>query len=145
MHESRTDRDTILLVQHEVLIRTSLAQFLRECGYRVVEAGSVAEARAFMENSTVEVSVVFSTVQFPGGTEGFDLAHWVRAHRPGVQVILAGSINAAAQKAEKLCAAAMETPYRADDVARRIRRLLAARRSGIDGIPTEPDGATQEQ
>jgi hypothetical protein len=36
---------TILVVEDEVLIRLPLAEYLRDCGYRVFEASNVAEAR----------------------------------------------------------------------------------------------------
>jgi DNA-binding NtrC family response regulator len=36
---------TILVVEDEVLIRLPLAEYLRDCGYRVFEASNVAEAK----------------------------------------------------------------------------------------------------
>ena len=37
----------LLLVEDEVLIRLALADHLRECGFTVLEAASVDEAKAF--------------------------------------------------------------------------------------------------
>ena len=36
--------ETILFVEDETLVRLDMAEFLRECGYRVYEAGTAKEA-----------------------------------------------------------------------------------------------------
>ena len=38
----------ILLVERDVIVRTPLAEYLRECGYRVLEAVTAAEARTLL-------------------------------------------------------------------------------------------------
>ena len=40
---------TVLIVEDEVLTRIVLAQHLRDCGYRVLEAGNAAEAITVLE------------------------------------------------------------------------------------------------
>ena len=43
--ELRTpEPSTLLLVHGDILVRTALAAYLRECGYDVVEAGTTEEA-----------------------------------------------------------------------------------------------------
>ena len=44
---------TILVVEDEVLVRMPLAEYLRDCGYRVFEAASVAEAKAVLDADTL--------------------------------------------------------------------------------------------
>jgi len=39
-----TLQETILLVEDEILTRTVIAEYLRECGYKVIEAASADEA-----------------------------------------------------------------------------------------------------
>jgi CheY-like chemotaxis protein len=72
---------TILVVEDEVLIRLPLAEYLRECGYRVFEASNVAEAKAVLDADT-PVDLVFSDVNMPGNENGFALAVWIRQRHP---------------------------------------------------------------
>lgn len=43
---------SVLVVEHDVLVRHPLAKYLRECGYRVVEAITYDEAREWALIST---------------------------------------------------------------------------------------------
>jgi hypothetical protein len=45
-NENQADTPTVLVVEDEVLIRMATADYLRGCGYRVVEVGSGDEAVA---------------------------------------------------------------------------------------------------
>ena len=122
--------DTILIVEDEVLIRLVLAQYLRDCGYRVIEAAHADEALLVLRKSEIEIDVVFTDVEIPGSMDGFALAHWVRSNRPGMEVMLAGSVSRAVQAASDLCDQQnnVPKPYDPQNVHDRIRRLLASRR-----------------
>ena len=78
----------ILLVEDEVLVRLALSDYLQECGFKVYEAGTAAEAIEILDSKEVIIDLVFSDVRMPGGMDGFGLASWVRAYRPGIPVIL---------------------------------------------------------
>ena len=114
---------TILVVDDEVLIRMPLAEYLRSCGYRVVEAASVAEARTLLD-ADAAVDLVFTDANAPGGENGFILANWVRHRRPGVKVLLTSGIPHAAAKASELCGDLLTKPYEHESVLRRIQTLL---------------------
>jgi DNA-binding response OmpR family regulator len=118
---------SILVVEDEVLIRLAIAEYLRECGYKVHEATHAAEAVAVMESPEVSVDVVFSDVVMPGEMDGFGLARWVRANRPGVEVILTSTVDRSAEVAGMLCEAGplMKKPYEPQSVVERIKQLLA--------------------
>ena len=92
----------ILVVENDVLIRMPLAEYLRECGYRVFEAADVAEAKAVL-NADTPVDLVFADANVPGEENGFMLASWVRQHYPNIEVLLTSSIPNAAAKAGDLC------------------------------------------
>ena len=76
---------TILVVEDEVLIRLPLAEYLRDCGYRVFEASNVAEAKAVLDADT-PVDLVFSDVNMPGNENGFALAVWIRHDLPSMKL-----------------------------------------------------------
>jgi CheY-like chemotaxis protein len=43
--------ETILIVEDEVLIRFDVADYLRTCGYRVIEAANATEAIAVLQSA----------------------------------------------------------------------------------------------
>jgi len=118
---------TVLVVEDEVLIRLVIADYLRECGYKVHEAVSGEEAIAILQAPEVSIDVVFSDVEMPGDMDGFALARWVRANKPGLQVILTSGAERSADIAATLCEAGplMKKPYASQDVVERIRQLAA--------------------
>ena len=136
---------TVLVVEDEVLIRLVIAQYLRDCGYRVIEAVHADEALVVLSKSELEIDVVFTDVEMPGGSmDGFALAQWVRANRPGIDVILAGSVGRAVQAASNLCDEGnhVPKPYDAQGVHDRIRWLLASRRKGSRDLRSKLEQAT---
>lgn len=120
---------TVLIVEHEVLVRMPIAQYLRECGYRVIEAVDVNEALTVLTDSPLVIDVVFTATDFAGGPDGFALTQWIRTHRPEVRAVMAGTVKRSAKIAGDLCedGPMLQKPYHASDVENWIRRLMAAR------------------
>jgi CheY-like chemotaxis protein len=121
--------ETLLVVEDNVLVRMVIAAYLRDCGFRVIEAVSADEAITVLEQGEVLVDIVFSDVEMPGTIDGFGLNRWVREHRPEVPVILAGTPARASEAAADLCRSGpdLAKPYEPQLVLDRIRRLLAER------------------
>jgi CheY-like chemotaxis protein len=121
------DVHTILLVEDEALIRLELADYLRGCGYKVVEAANAEEAMNILQSET-QVDLVFTDVQMPGAIDGFGLTRWVRQHRSAIKVILTSGIVKSAEIAVELCkdGPMMDKPYDLGQVVQRIRTLLAS-------------------
>jgi len=124
---NRTNKPAILLVDSDILVRHPLAEYLRECGYHVLEASTAVEARTFIDDGGVSVDVILADVGGPD--EGFALASWIRTNHPRIEIALAGTVDKAAQKAGDLCreGPALAKPYDHQFVLDHIRRLLAAR------------------
>jgi len=123
--------ETVLVVEDDVLVRAEISQYLRECGYRVVEAGSADEALIVLQEPELKVDVVLSAVEMPGSMDGFGLSQWVRKHRQGLDVILVGNPARAADAAADLCEAGplLAKPYDPQLIVDRISRLAAERNS----------------
>ena len=102
----------VMLIEADVVIRTPLAEYLRECGYRVAEVFNVTEARDILAHAPVSVDMILMDVDAPE-ENGFVFRAWVRAHYPEVEVILAGSIERTVTKAGDLCeeGPALPKPY----------------------------------
>ncbi len=114
----------ILIVEADVLVRHPLSEYLRECGYRVVEAGDGAEAKILLDHDELPIDIVLAE-----GPAGLEIAAWTRAKHPDVQLILVGSVARATEKAGELCEDGPDItkPYEHKLVLERIRRLTAAR------------------
>lgn len=126
-----TDPSCILLVEPDILVRHPLAEYLRGCGYRVLQASTTDEARTLLTSRRrrFAIDVVLADASAPGTDNSFTLATWIRTNRPGIEALLAGSIEAAAAKAGDLCeeGPALEKPYDHRRIADHIRQLMAAR------------------
>jgi CheY-like chemotaxis protein len=122
--------ETVLVVEDDVLVRLVIAGYLRECGYRVLEAANADEAMRLLERDAARIDVVLTDVEMPGEMDGFALAQWLRRERPEVEVLMAGTPARAADAAGDLCeqSPTMTRPDSPGAVLARIRRLLAMRR-----------------
>jgi CheY-like chemotaxis protein len=81
---------TVLVLDDDVLVRMPVVQFLRDCGYRVVEAASTDEAIVILQKTNIPVDVVLSEIDIPGSMNGFGFAQWARSVRPEMKILLAG-------------------------------------------------------
>ena len=120
--------ETVLVVEDEVLLRLVIAEYLRDCGYKVIEAADADEAVLVLKQPDLVVDVLFTDIEMPGSMDGFALAQWSRSNRPGLEVILTGNVPRAVNAAANLCEEGpLPKPYEPQSVHDRIRRLLAAR------------------
>jgi DNA-binding NtrC family response regulator len=122
---------TVLVVESDVIIRMAVSAYLRECGFKIIEAGSIEEARRVLE-AAIDIDVVFAEVEAQGPVDGFGLATWIRRQRPGTKIVLSSGVKRCAAKAGELCehGPMLAKPYDHGDLERHIRRLLAKERSG---------------
>jgi DNA-binding response OmpR family regulator len=118
----------VMIVESDILVRHPLAEYLRECGYRVIEAFNADEARQLLNAGIVSIDIVLADAN-ASGESGFALATWMRGNHPKIEVILAGSVAKAAEKAGDLCqdGPALSKPYNHKLVLDHIQLLLAAR------------------
>ena len=132
-HDSKIPSSTILVVEPDILVRMIIADYLRGCGYKVIEAVT-ADDVATVLGTQQKIDLVFAEVQLGGSMDGFGLARWVREKHPGVDVILASGIAKAAEQAAGLCdEGPVEKPYQPQEVVRRINILLERRRTAPQG------------
>jgi PAS domain S-box-containing protein len=80
----RAGSETILIVEDEPSLRALLTEYVREGGYRVLEASSVQEAIATARDQKVDLLV--TDIVMPGGS-GRSLASALSASYPGLGII----------------------------------------------------------
>jgi CheY-like chemotaxis protein len=118
--------ETILVVDGDVLARAVIADYLRNCGYRVIEAQDAREAQHALEQEGPAVDVILADVELPGEADGFQLAQWVRENRAPVKVVLSSKVEQTAEIADELCDEApnVRKPYEPLTVLNYIRKLM---------------------
>jgi DNA-binding response OmpR family regulator len=118
----------VLLVESNILIRFPLADYLRSCGYRVVEAVNSADAKKVVSSGQMKPDLILADAGSEDA-EGFGLAHWIRQNFPHIRVVLAGGLSTAAELAGELCEEGpdLHKPYDHHLVERRIRSALGLR------------------
>lgn len=118
-----------MLVEPEIVARMVLSEYLRECGYRVIEGISAADVWAVLDqNMTIDILLVH--VRLSGDVDGFTLASEVRKRNPNIDVVLSSGVSKIADRAGTLCDdGPLERPYHPRDVVRRIEMLRERRRT----------------
>jgi DNA-binding response OmpR family regulator len=120
---------TVMVIEPDVIVRMTICDFLRECGYRVIEGVRADDLWAVLD-SQVAIDLVFAEVHLSDESEGFSLAERLRQTRPNVEIILASGIVDASEKSSDLCGRGpIKKPYHPQEVLDRIHRLLERGRS----------------
>ncbi|GHH26608.1 hypothetical protein GCM10008023_41440 [Sphingomonas glacialis] len=119
----------ILIVDSDVISRHVIADYLRHCGYAIVEAATTDEAIAALGEASLGIDVILCDVGAIGSQPAFGLAHWVRSHQPQLEVRLAGSLEGVAATAADLCESGphLNKPYEPEAVVDYVKQLRAAR------------------
>jgi len=119
--------DSVMVVEPDVLVRMTVADYLRECGHRVVEAITGEEALRIL-GAGVKVDIILSAVKLQGALDGFSLAQRVREAFTGTEVILTTGYAMTAKKAAALCDQGPgKRPYHGDLIVERLKQLFERR------------------
>jgi len=115
----------ILVVEDEVLIRMTVSDYLRDCGFHVIEAGRADEAVGILETD-IDVDIVFSDINMPGKLDGLGLAQWIQRERAGLKVILTSAVARTAKAGREAFEDGpfLAKPYAHGELEHHIRRLL---------------------
>ena len=118
---------TILVVEDEETVRHLVCRVLRGIGYRVLEAGDPSVALRIMTERTQPIDLVVTDIVMPG-MSGPALAERLLIHWPGLKVLyMTGYAEEAIERQAALPAggALLEKPFTAQQLADRVRRVLA--------------------
>ena len=128
-NEEQPSEAAVLIVDADIIVRHAVSDYLRHCGYAVVEAANIDEALLALAEASLRVDVIVCDLAAIGAKSGFDLAHWVKANRPELEVRLAGSLDAVIETAADLCESGphLRRPYEPQAVIDYVKRLRASR------------------
>ena len=123
--------ETILLVEDEASLRTVYNLFLDELGYTILTAENPAEALTLAEQHSDDIQLLLTDVVMPG-MNGKELAEAVRAVNPSIKVLFMSGYTAdiiADRGVLEQDAAFIAKPFSRDELARKVRDILKARKS----------------
>jgi DNA-binding response OmpR family regulator len=117
------DAKIVMMVDADILARMAIADYLRDCGYKVIEGSSGAEVRAVLQNGH-KIDVLLIDMQLQSSEDGFTLAQEIRTEHPGIAILRTSSAAKLADKAADLCDdGPLLKPYHPQELLRRIQTL----------------------
>jgi len=123
----RGGAETILLVEDERPVRELVARVLQKYGYKILHAGTGAEALEVWKGSRNEINLLLTDLVMPGEMNGRDLAEKLWAEAPGLKVIFTSGYSAdIVGKDFKLEPEVnfLQKPYHPQTLALTVRRCL---------------------
>ena len=123
----RGGQETILVVEDEPVLRDMAQLILQDCGYRVLEAGSGAEALQVWERQAKAIDLVLTDMVMPGGMSGRELAARLFANHPPLKVIFTSGYNVEEAKTDffrRSGGVFLQKPYTRADLVKAVREVL---------------------
>lgn len=117
---------TILLAEDDVIIRIVVADYLRGCGFRVIEAAGGVETKTVLQHGP-DIHVLLTDARLAGDDNGFTLARWTRTNRPNIRVIMCVSLAQKAEAASALCSGSQKPALSVMHLRERVEAMKARR------------------
>jgi len=119
--------ETILVVEDDALVRSSVTAQMQSLGYRTIAVGNAAEALALIERG-VSFDLLFTDVIMPGAMNGRQLAEEAMKRRPGSKVLfMSGYTENAIIHHGRLDPGVLllAKPFHKSELARMVRQALS--------------------
>ena len=125
--EVESHRKVVLYVEDEFRIRWTTSEYLRDAGFRVIEATSAHEAIEVVSCLT-QVDIVFCDIHLIGEITGHVLSRWLAKYYPEIVMLLtSGDLSAAALIAPGPTRAFVPKPYILADLQLLMEDMMARR------------------
>jgi len=121
--------ETVLLVEDDEEVRRLASEILKACGYNVLEAGDPLEALTIAERRAGAIDLLLTDMVMPA-MRGSELAQRLGALCPTLRVLYMSGYTdemITAASANGPARAFLHKPFTPDDLARKIREVLAPR------------------
>jgi nitrogen-specific signal transduction histidine kinase len=125
--EVRGGHETILVVEDEPLLREMAHLILQNCGYKVLEAGSGAEALQVWERNPGAIDLIVTDIVMPGGMTGRELAAKLLDQHPRTKIIFTSGYNVEETNTDffrRGGAVFLQKPYTRPKLAKIVRDTL---------------------
>jgi len=134
---------TVLVIDDETLVRTTLCMALEDAGVRTLPAADGEQGLELFERHAREISAVVLDLTMPR-LDGWQCLQRLRALRQGIPVVVMSGYAAQATMPPDVIPAPvfLKKPFDPDDLLREMSSLLAATTSDASVLPHERDPAT---
>jgi signal transduction histidine kinase/ActR/RegA family two-component response regulator/HAMP domain-containing protein len=119
--------ETVLVVEDELVLREMARDFLKDCGYRILEASSGREALEIWDQYRTEVDLLLTDMKMPEGVSGMELAERMLSEQPKLRVIFTSGYSDDIVSPEILVrnnARFLPKPYSYADLTQLVRESL---------------------
>lgn len=114
--------ETILVAEDEPPLRALCARVLKRCGYTVLQAANVSEARLFVERYSGPLHLLLTDLVMPDGT-GKELAEEITRDTPLGVLYMSGYSNGVLER-QLEGAPYLQKPFSPRELAARVREVL---------------------
>ncbi len=127
VHKSATGNETILVVEDDDAVRRMTFEFLKISGYAVTQATNATDAIQFIERHSGAIDLVITDVVMPG-MKGRELGEVLLKLRPNLRMLYMSAHAEDIIIDHGMLDAGMafiEKPFSPDELARKVREVLA--------------------
>ena len=135
--------ETVLVVEDDVGVRTTVVDMLGALGYTVLKAEDGESALAVL-HSGAQIDLLFTDVIMPGPVSSTEMARQARELQPDIAVLFTSGYAQDVIVHEGRLDAGVELlskPYRREELARKLRHVLANRQQQMRARQFERSGA----
>jgi CheY-like chemotaxis protein len=143
--------ETVLVVEDDLAVQATAVDMLSQLGYRVLRADN-GDAAALVLRQHATIDMLFTDVVMPGTMRSPELARLAKSLHPNISVLFtSGYTRNAIVHGGRLDPGVelISKPYRGEDLARKIRHVLAntrqAERLRADSAGVAPQAAADAQ
>ncbi|MEC3909042.1 response regulator [Sphingobium sp. CR2-8] len=119
------DKQTVLVVEDDVLVRMHGVDILEDAGFTVLEAETADDAIMLLQGQQ-DVHLLFSDIDMPGSMNGLELAQLVRDRWPKVRLLLTSGHHHIAEEALPEHGRFVRKPWTRERLIATIQATLAA-------------------
>jgi len=120
-----TNDNCVLVVEDEPLLRLDISESLMDAGFVVFEACNASEAIDILSKH-MEIRLVFTDVDMPGGMDGIVLAAYIRDRWPPLKIIVTSGFRSVSNADIPAESRFFRKPYDPGTIASTMREMLAA-------------------
>jgi CheY-like chemotaxis protein len=118
-----------MVLEPDILARMAISEYLRGCGYKVVEGVRADDALTVLR-SGMSIDILLAEVRMAGELDGLELAKQIRSDYPATDIILTVGVANAADRAARLCDdGPLKKPFHPKELVTRIQLLRERRRT----------------
>jgi two-component system, response regulator PdtaR len=117
-------KQRVLVVEDETLVRMAIVDHLEDEGFMVFEASNADEAIEILVNN-LDIRVMFTDIDMPGGMDGLKLAAAVRDRWPPVKIVVTSGYRLVRDDEIPAESRFFPKPYDLSVIAQTVRSMAA--------------------